>query len=173
MENNNYKVNLESLGLFQPIRHNYNDKDENVFGLLKKFNRIQHICRYFTMSNVLRNNIVAYYNQLEGKARQLGKTGVADALAQYCNRLMNAGNFMGNDNRTGREFEFQSKRLMRRKQETKEDIKNLLEENKILGYLFNHEPSADIADKLLYRFAQICQREVDELVNQYGQREEN
>lgn len=166
MENNNYKVNLESLGLFQPIKNH--DKDEKVSELLRKFNRLQHICRYFTMSDVLRNNIVGYYNALESKARQLGKTGVADALAKYCHMLLNAGHFFGNDSRTGREFEFQTKRLMRRKVETKDDIKNLLEESRILCYLFNQEPNADITDKLLYRFAQMCQREVDELVQKYG-----
>lgn len=170
MENNNYKVNLESLGLFQPIKNH--DKDENVSELLRKFNRLQHICRYFTMSDVLRNNIVTYYNALESKARQLGKTGVADALAKYCNLLINAGHFFGNDNRTEREFQYQSERLLRRKADTKDEVKNLLEENRILGYLFNQKPNKEITEKLLYRFAKMCQAEVDELVEKYEYRNE-
>lgn len=170
MENNNYKVNLESLGLFLPIKQH--DKDETAIDLLKKYNRLQHICRYFTMSDVLRNNIVSYYNILECKARQLGKTGVADALAKYCNRLLSAGHFFGNDNRTEREFKYQSERLLKRKAETKDDVKNLLEENRILGYLFNQEPNKDITEKLLYRFAKMCQAEVDELVEKYEYRNE-
>ena len=170
MEKNNFKVNLESLGLFKPIKNH--DKDEKVSELLRKFNRLQHICRYITMSDVLRNNIVNYYNALESKARQCGKTGVADALAKYCHMLLNAGHFFGNDNRTEREFKFQTERLLRRKADTKDDVKNLLEENVILGYLFNQKPNADITEKLLYRFAKLCQAELDELVEKYEYRNE-
>lgn len=170
MENNNYKVNLESLGLFQPIKNH--GKDEEVSELLRKYNRLQHICRYITMSDVLRNNIVHYYNRLEINARMTGRTGVADALAQYCDRLMNAGHFWGNNNRTEREFKFQAERLLKRKAETKDDVRNLLEENVILGYLFNQEPRTDIARELVEKYARMCQAEIDELVQKYGFRNE-
>ena len=166
MEKNNFKVNLESLGLFQPIKNH--DKDEKVSELLRKFNRLQHICRYITMSDVLRNNIVHYYNRLELNARMTGKTGVADALAKYCNMLLNAGHFFANNNRTEREFKFQSERLLKRKAETKDDIRNLLEENNILAYLFNQEPRLDIARELVEKYAKMCQAEIDELVRKYG-----
>ena len=166
MEKNNFKVNLESLGLFQPIRNH--DKDEKVSELLRKYNRLQHICRYITMSDVLRNNIVHYYNRLELTARLSGKTGVADALAKYCNVLLNAGHFFAKNNRTEREFKFQSDRLLKRKADTKDDVKNLLEENVILGYLFNQEPRLHIARELVEKYAKMCQAEIDELVRKYG-----
>lgn len=170
MENNNYKVNLESLGLFQPIKNH--GKDEEVSELLRKYNRLQHICRYFTMSDILRSNIVGYYQRLALTARLECKTGVSDALLKYCDTLINAGHFFANNNRAEREFKFQSERLLKRKAETKDDIKNLLEENVILGYLFNQEPRQDIASELVNRYAQMCQQEIDELVKKYGYRNE-